>query len=36
MSDAEVLVVQCVDTEGPLGGDARRLPDGSAEFLDNW
>jgi hypothetical protein len=36
VSDAEVLVVHCVDTEGPLGGDARRLPDGSAEFLDNW
>jgi hypothetical protein len=32
----EVLVVHCVDTEGPLGGDARRLPDGSAEFFDNW
>lgn len=32
----EVLVVHCVDTEGPLGGDARRLPDGSPEFLDNW
>jgi hypothetical protein len=33
---AEVLVVHCVDTEGPLGGDARRLPDGSPEFMDNW
>lgn len=33
---AEVLVVHCVDTEGPLGGDARRLPDGSPEFIDNW
>ena len=33
---AEVLVVHCVDTEGPLGGDARRLPDGSAEFFDTW
>jgi hypothetical protein len=33
---ADVLVVHCVDTEGPLGGDARRLPDGSAEFMDNW
>jgi hypothetical protein len=32
----EVLVVHCVDTEGPLGGDARRLPDGSPEFMDNW
>lgn len=32
----EVLVVHCVDTEGPLGGDARRLPDGSPEFFDNW
>jgi hypothetical protein len=31
-----VLVVHCVDTEGPLGGDARRRPDGSREFLDNW
>ncbi len=33
---AEVLVVHCVDTEGPLGGDARRLPDGSPEFMDDW
>lgn len=32
----EVLVVHCVDTEGPLGGDARRLPDGSPEFFDTW
>jgi len=32
----EVLVVHCVDTEGPLGGDARRLPDGSPEFYDDW
>ena len=32
----EVLVVHCVDTEGPLGGDARRLPDGGPEFFDNW
>jgi hypothetical protein len=32
----EVLVVHCVDTEGPLGGDARRLPDGTPEFFDNW
>ena len=33
---AEVLVVHCVDTEGPLGGDARRLPDGSPEFFETW
>ena len=33
---SEVLVVHCVDTEGPLGGDARRLPDGSPEFFDDW
>ena len=33
---AEVLVVHCVDTEGPLGGDARRRPDGTAEFMDDW
>jgi hypothetical protein len=33
---SEVLVVHCVDTEGPLGGDARRNPDGSPEFYDNW
>lgn len=32
----EVLVVHTVDTEGPLGGDARRLPDGSPEFFDDW
>jgi GNAT superfamily N-acetyltransferase len=32
----EVLVVHCVDTEGPLGGDARRRPDGSKEFFDDW
>jgi hypothetical protein len=36
MSDPCVLVVHAIDTEGPLGGDARRLPDGSPEFLDNW
>ncbi len=36
MSDAVVLVVHCIDTEGPLGGDARRLPDGAPEFMDNW
>ena len=34
--DAEVLVVHCVDAEGPLGGNARRLPDGSPEFMDSW
>lgn len=33
---AEVLVVHCVDTEGPIGGDVRRRPDGSAEFMANW
>jgi hypothetical protein len=33
---AELLVVHAVDTEGPLGGDARRLPDGSPEFFDTW
>lgn len=32
----EVLVVHCIDTEGPIGGDVRRRPDGSKEFLDNW
>jgi hypothetical protein len=32
----ELLVVHAVDTEGPLGGDARRLPDGSPEFFDRW
>ena len=32
----EVLVVHCVDAEGPMGGDARRRPDGSAEFFDSW
>ena len=31
-----VLVVHCVDTEGPIGGDVRRKPDGSKEFMDNW
>ena len=31
-----VLVVHCVDTEGPIGGDVRRNPDGSAEFMANW
>lgn len=36
MSEPVVLVVHAVDTEGPLGGDARRLPDGSPEFLDSW
>ena len=33
---SSVLVVHCIDTEGPLGGDARRLPDGTPEFFDNW
>lgn len=32
----ELLVVHAVDTEGPLGGDARRLPDGSPEFFEDW
>ena len=36
MSEPAVLVVHCVDSEGPLGGDARRLPDGSPEFLEDW
>jgi hypothetical protein len=36
VSEPSVLVVHAIDTEGPLGGDARRLPDGSPEFLDNW
>ena len=36
MSEPAVLVVHCVDTEGPLGGDARRLPDGSPEFFEAW
>ena len=31
-----VLVVHCVDTEGPIGGDVRRRLDGSKEFMDNW
>ena len=31
-----VLVVHCVDTEGPIGGDVRRNPDGTKEFMDNW
>ncbi|HWH05880.1 MAG TPA: hypothetical protein VNT23_05525, partial [Gaiellaceae bacterium] len=31
-----LLVVHAVDTEGPLGGDARRLADGSPEFFDRW
>lgn len=35
-STPAVLVVHCVDTEGPLGGDARRYPDGTPEFMDNW
>ena len=36
IDEPSVLVVHAIDTEGPLGGDARRLPDGTAEFLDNW
>lgn len=32
----EVLVVHCVDAEGPLGGDARRNTDDTPEFYDNW
>jgi len=32
----KVLVVHCIDTEGPIGGDVRRRPDGSKEFMDNW
>ena len=36
MSEPVVLVVHAIDTEGPLGGDARRLPDGSPEFMDSW
>jgi len=35
-SNAKVLVVHCVDTEGPIGGNVRRRPDGSKEFMDNW
>jgi hypothetical protein len=31
-----VLVIHCVDSEGPIGGDVRRKPDGSKEFMDNW
>lgn len=31
-----VLVVHCVDTEGPIGGNVRRRNDGSKEFMDNW
>jgi len=31
-----VLVVHCVDTEGPIGGDVRRNADGTKEFMDNW
>lgn len=36
VSVSSVLVVHSVDTEGPLRGDARRLPDGSPEFFDDW
>ena len=35
-SQPYLIVVHCVDTEGPLGGNARRNPDGSKEFFDNW
>ena len=31
-----VLIVHCIDTEGPIGGNVRRNPDGSQEFMDNW
>ena len=31
-----VLVVHCVDSEGPIGGDVRKNPDGTKEFMDNW
>lgn len=31
-----VLIVHCVDTEGPIGGNVRRNLDGSKEFMDNW
>ena len=34
--ESVVLVVHCVDTEGPIGGDVRRNPDGTKEFFDNW
>lgn len=33
---SSVLVVHAVDTEGPLGGDARRLADGNPEFFAAW
>jgi hypothetical protein len=36
MSIPAVLVVHCIDTEGPIGGDVRRNPDGTQEFYDNW
>src|SRR6266542_6774530 len=36
VSVSEVLVVHAIDAEGPLGGDARRRPDGSHEFFDDW
>lgn len=35
-SEPVVLVVHCVDSEGPIGGDVRRNPDGTKEFMDNW
>ena len=31
----QVLVVHCVDTEGPIGGNVRRRSDGSKEFMKN-
>ena len=31
-----VLVVHCVDTEGPIGGNVRRNADGTAEFMSEW
>ena len=36
MNKPVVLVVHCVDTEGPIGGDVRRNPDGTPEFMDSW
>lgn len=36
MPRGEVLVVHCVDTEGPIGGNVRRRPDGSQEFYGTW
>ena len=31
-----VIIVHAVDTEGPIGGNVRRRPDGTKEFMDNW